>query len=97
MLTEKPCSLRRGADTPGKSAHRDARVPPALMPVILLCVLLALSGCDERQYSPAEQVMRSRWPDSTTARILTDEAGNRYIVKKSVEAGKNWDISPILK
>ncbi len=63
-----------------------------MKPLLLLVALLALSGCDES--ARPKSLMETRLPDNETVMIVTDEAGQRYTVKRY---NGNWylfDVTP---
>lgn len=66
---------------------------PPMKPLLFLVALLALSGCDDG--SPRlTPLMERRLPDTSSVLIVTDEAGQRYVIKRKDDDWYAFQVMP---
>lgn len=61
--------------------------------LILICFAVTLAGCNVKE-SPSYKILEERFPDNQTVRILTDESGNRYVVKRHPDNYWHYQLLP---
>lgn len=59
-----------------------------------VAALLSLTGCDDPTLTQTEKTLRERFPDKRATRIMTDEAGNRYVVHRNESYFDYFEVIP---